>query len=68
MPEISTPDIIAYVLILISALFKGVALRALKNPNAEFEIRKKKYMKLNLLSYACLVPGLIIFAYFHFIL
>lgn len=60
-------EIIALVLIVISALFKGLALKHLSNKTWEFELRKKKYMQMNISSYLFLIPGVILLTYVYFI-
>ena len=52
-----TIDNIAFILIIVSALFKGVALRNLSNTEWEMAKRKKIYWKWNILCYIFLVPG-----------
>ncbi len=59
-------EILSYVLILVSAVFKGIALMNLNNKNRAFEVSKKRYTRFNILSYLTLVPGVIIFAYCNF--
>ena len=63
----TTLEIVSYVLILISAVFKGIALMNLNNKNREFEISKKLYTKFNIISYLLLVPGVILFVYCNFL-
>ncbi len=63
----TTLEIVSYVLILVSAIFKGIALMHLNNKSREFEIRKKLYGKFNIVSYLTLVPGVILFAYCNFL-
>jgi len=63
----TTLEIVSYVLILVSAIFKGIALMNLNNKNREFEISKKLYTKFNIISYLLLVPGVILFVYCNFI-
>lgn len=60
-------EILAIVLIVISAVFKGLALRNLSNQSLEFEIRKKKYLQMNIPSYIFLIPGVILLVYLYFI-
>lgn len=60
-------EIVALILIVISALFKGLALKYLSNKTWEFELRKKKYMQMNIPSYLFLIPGVILLAYVYFI-
>lgn len=62
----NTLEIIAVVLIVVSTVFKGLALRNLSNQNLEFDVRKKKYMQMNILSYIFLVPGVILLIYLYF--
>lgn len=63
----TTLEIVSYVLILVSAVFKGIALMNLNNKNREFEISKKLYAKFNIISYLLLVPGVILFVYCNFL-
>jgi hypothetical protein len=63
----TTLEIVSYVLILVSAVFKGIALMNLNNKNREFAISKKLYTKFNIASYLTLVPGVILFAYCNFL-
>ena len=63
----TTLEIVSYVLILVSAVFKGIALMNLNNKNREFEISKKLYTKFNIVSYLMLVPGVILFVYCNFL-
>ncbi len=63
----TTLEIASYVLILVSAVFKGLALMNLNNKNREFEVSKKLYTKFNIVSYLMLVPGVIIFVYCNFL-
>lgn len=58
---------IAIALILISAVFKGFALRHLANKSMAFEERKKKYFRFNIPSYFFLIPGVILLVYCYFI-
>ena len=60
-------EILAIVLIVISAVFKGLALRNLSNQSLEFETRKKKYLQMNIPSYIFLIPGVILLVYLYFI-
>ena len=62
-----TLEIVSYVLILVSAVFKGIALMNLNNKKREFEISKKLYTKFNIVSYLLLVPGVILFVYCNFL-
>ena len=64
---LSKLEILAIVLIVISAVFKGLALRNLSNQSLEFEIRKKKYLQMNIPSYIFLIPGVILLVYLYFI-
>lgn len=64
----TTMEIVAYILILISAVFKGLALMNLNNKSREFTISKKRYGQLNLLCYLFLIPGVLLWAYHSFIL
>ena len=61
-----TIDNIAFILIIVSALFKGVALRNLSNTEWEMAKRKKIYWKWNILCYIFLVPGAAILIYYRF--
>lgn len=61
-----TIDNIAFILIIVSALFKGVALRNLSNTKWEMEKRKKVYWKWNILCYIFLIPGAILLIYYRF--
>ena len=63
----TTLEIVSYVLILVSAVFKGISLMNLNNKNREFEISKKLYTKFNIISYLLLVPGVILFVYCNFL-
>ncbi len=63
----TTLEIVSYVLILVSAVFKGIALMNLNNKSREFEISKKLYTKFNIVSYLMLVPGVILFVYCNFL-
>ncbi|MBO5115168.1 MAG: hypothetical protein J6C02_03370 [Peptococcaceae bacterium] len=63
----TTLEIVSYVLILVSAVFKGIALMNLNNKNREFEISKKLYTKFNIISYLLLVLGVILFVYCNFL-
>lgn len=62
----TTLEIVSYVLILVSAVFKGIALMNLNNKSRAFEISKKHYTRFNIISYLTLVPGVILFAYCNF--
>lgn len=59
-------EIIALILIAISAVFKGLALKNLSNKQWEFEQRKKKYLQMNIPSYIFLVPGVLLLVYVYF--
>ena len=61
-----TLEILAIVLIVISAVFKGLALRNLSNQTLEFDLRKKKYMQMNIPSYIFLIPAAILLGYLYF--
>ena len=61
-----TIDNIAFILIIVSALFKGVALRNLSNTEWEMAKRKKIYWKWNILCYIFLVPGAALLIYSRF--
>ena len=61
-----TIDHIAFILIIVSALFKGVALRNLSNTEWEMAKRKKIYWKWNILCYIFLVPGAALLIYYRF--
>lgn len=63
----TTLEIVSYVLILVSAVFKGIALMNLNNKTREFEVSKKIYTKFNIISYLLLVPGVILFVYCNFL-
>ncbi|MBR6755656.1 MAG: hypothetical protein IKM15_01700 [Peptococcaceae bacterium] len=56
----------AYVLIIISAGVKVVALRMLANKQIDPSIAQKNYMKFNIISYCLLFPGVFIWAYLTF--
>lgn len=60
-------EITSYLLVLVSAIIKGIALLHLNNKNRAFEISKKLYMKFNIVSYLLLVPGVILFVYCKFL-
>lgn len=60
-------EITSYLLVLVSAIIKGIALLHLNNKNRAFEISKKLYMKFNIASYLLLVPGVILFVYCKFL-
>ena len=59
-------DNIAFVLILISALFKGIALHNLSNIKWDIAKRKKFYWRWNILCYIFLIPGAILLIYTKF--
>ena len=61
-----TIDNIAFILIIVLALFKGVALRNLSNTEWEMAKRKKIYWKWNILCYIFLVPGAALLIYYRF--
>ena len=61
-----TIDNIAFILIIVSALNKGVALRNLSNTEWEMAKRKKIYWKWNILCYIFLVPGAALLIYYRF--
>ena len=61
-----TLEILAIVLIVISAVFKGLALRNLSNQTLEFDLRKKKYMQMNIPSYIFLIHAAILLVYLYF--
>ena len=61
-----TIDNIAFILSIVSALFKGVALRNLSNTEWEMAKRKKIYWKWNILCYIFLVPGAALLIYYRF--
>lgn len=63
----STLELISYGLILVSAVFKGIALMNLNNKSREFAVNKKAYTRFNIVSYLTLVPGVLIFAYCNFL-
>lgn len=60
-------EITSYLLVLVSAIIKAIALLHLNNKNRAFEISKKLYMKFNIASYLLLVPGVILFVYCKFL-
>lgn len=60
-------EITSYLLVLVSAIIKAIALLHLNNKNRAFEISKKLYMKFNIVSYLLLVPGVILFVYCKFL-
>lgn len=60
-------ELTSYILILVSAVFKGIALMHLNNKNRAFEISKKFYTKFNIVSYLLLIPGVILFVYCKFL-
>ena len=62
-----SPEIIAIMLIVISAILKGIALKNLSNKSWEFDVRKKKYMTMNIASYIFLLPGFLILVYVYFL-
>ena len=64
----TTMELVAYALILVSAVFKGLALMNLNNKSRDFAISKKKYGQLNLLCYMFLIPGVLLWAYYTFML
>lgn len=57
---------IALIIIVVSAVFQGFALKTLANKQLEEALRKKKYTQLKLIGYALLLPavGIMIYAYF----
>ena len=57
----TTLEILAYVLILLSIPFKGIALINLNNKNRDFAVSTKKYIQWNIISYLLLVPGIVLF-------
>lgn len=59
----TTLEILAYALIFLSIPFKIIALMHLNNKQLDFSLRQKKYMKFNLICYAFLFPGIILFGY-----
>lgn len=63
----TTLEIVSYVLILVSAVFKGIALMNLNNKSRAFEISKKYYVRFNIICYLLLVPGVILFIYCNFL-
>lgn len=59
----ATMKIVSYILILVSAVFKGLALINLSNKSRDFAISRKKYKQFNLICYLFLLPGVLLFAY-----
>ena len=60
-------EILSYTLILISAVFKIIALVQLSNKSRDFAISKKKYTQMNSACYLFLVPGVLLFVYSVFL-
>ena len=60
-------EILSYTLILISAVFKIIALVQLSNKSRDFAISKKKYTQMNIACYLFLVPGDLLFVYSVFL-
>lgn len=58
---------ISYLLILISAVMKGLALYHLSQKSFDFPTRQKRYMRFNMLCYLFLLPGVLLWAYLHFV-
>ena len=58
-----TMKLVSYALILVSAVFKGVALMHLSNQKNDFGVRQTRYKQFNLLCYLFLLPGILLFAY-----
>ena len=50
-------EILSYILILISAVFKIIALVQLSNKSRDFAISKKKYTQMNIACYLFLVQA-----------
>lgn len=50
---------IGWILVIISAVFQGLALRALGNMNDESAVRKKKYIKFLIICLVFFIPGAI---------
>lgn len=59
-------EIISYVLILISAIFMGIALMHLSNKKRDFAISKKLYIRFSIICYLFLVPGVLLWIYVTF--
>jgi len=59
----STMEIIAFLLIGISLIWKIIALTTLNNKSIDFSIRKKKYLLWNGLCYLFLIPGVLLYVY-----
>ena len=59
----ATMKIVSYILILVSAVFKGLALMNLSNKSRDFAISRKKYKQFHLICYLFLLPGVLVFAY-----
>ena len=59
----ATMKIVSYILILVSTVFKGLALMNLSNKSRDFAISRKKYKQFNLICYLFLLPGVLLFAY-----
>ena len=60
-------EILSYILILISAVFKIIALVQLRNKSRDFAISKKKYTQMNIACYLFLVPSVLLFVYSVFL-
>ena len=60
-------EILSYTLILISAVFKIIALVQLSNKSRDFTISKKKYTQMNIACYLFLIPGVLLFVYSIFL-
>ena len=60
-------EILSYILILISAVFKIIALVQLSNKSRDFAISKKKYTQMNIACYLFLVPSVLLFVYSVFL-
>lgn len=54
---------VSYALILISAVFKGIALWQLSNKKRDFAVSRKKYTQMNIVCYLFLLPGVLLFIY-----
>ena len=59
----ATMKIISYILILVSDVFKGLALMNLSNKSRDFSISRQKYKQFNLVCYLFLLPGVLLFVY-----
>ena len=59
----ATMKSISYILILVSAVFTGLALMNLSNKSRDFSISRQKYKQFNLVCYLFLLPGVLLFVY-----